>query len=126
MPDHRTPGGLIIPGHTPRDLALQSLARQHSQAVATMTKTQLDAMNRVVLATMMVQATLNNLNAEPETLRDMAQASLLEVIRREARGAKYHAPMWTPASFANATQGLSGDHLRDIAERPVGDGVSEG
>lgn len=112
---------LIIPGVTPRDMALAGLLEQHKAAVRSFTPAQAEAVNRIVLATMMVQVMCSP-QAPPDEQHANAQAALLEVIRAEARGAKRLAPMWQRQSMAAPADGLDPDHLVDIAHRPAGGG----
>lgn len=111
--------GLIIPGVTPRDMALAGLLQQHKAAVASFTPEQAEAVNRLILATMMVQVMCSP-QAPPAEQHANAQAALLEVIRAEARGAKRVAPMWQRRSMADPAADLDPDHLVDIAHRPAG------
>lgn len=105
-------GGLILPGQNPtRDL--RQLVDTHNRALGTLHPEQQKAINRLLLATMLVRTMVGD-TAPAEVQQAAAQEALAEVMRREAAGHALDVVMWRKPVK------LSDDNLDQLVARNGG------
>lgn len=100
-------GKIILPDSvTGRDPAgaIRVALERHNLAMRSMTPPQLEAVNRLVLATILANTMAGD--APPEVQRGAAMEALQEVLRREARGEKNQPVMWTKNTEVETTDQL--------------------
>jgi hypothetical protein len=109
--------GLIIPGSGRSD-QLRLLIHRHNTAVSSMTPPQLEAMRRLIVASVLTNQMVGD--APPEVQRGCAQEALSEVIRREGNGQPVQLVMWSTTTVDSSDDAI--DRMLRATDSEAGHG----
>jgi hypothetical protein len=90
----KTPG-LILPPGMDKHADVRRVLQQHNAALQSLHPLQSAAINRIVLASLLVQHMTGGRDLPKDQQQSAAQVALAEVIRREANGETLDVIMWT-------------------------------